>query len=129
MAQAVTVAEFGPLALYLIEIWPEASLMMVEMRKNGETRSGPFSMQDSVPFLDRPDAADPGADIDAAAVVLQKTRDRSPESSTASWAGGQSELDEEVHLPDLFPVDEIDGSKSLTSPAIRVEIAARRRIG
>jgi hypothetical protein len=33
VAQAVALAKLGPLDLYLIEIWPEASLMMVEIKK------------------------------------------------------------------------------------------------
>ena len=41
--QAVALAQLGPLAPKRMEIWPEASLMIVWMRKNGETRSGPFS--------------------------------------------------------------------------------------
>jgi hypothetical protein len=41
--QAVALAQLGPLAPKRIEIWPEASLMIVWMRKKGETRPGPFS--------------------------------------------------------------------------------------
>jgi hypothetical protein len=42
-AQAVAVAEFGPLAPKRIETWPAARLTIAETIKNGETRSGPSS--------------------------------------------------------------------------------------
>src|SRR5947208_1500759 len=44
VAQAVTTAEFGPLAPKRIETSPDAMLTMRIGMKNGETRSGPFSM-------------------------------------------------------------------------------------
>jgi hypothetical protein len=51
-AQAVAVAEFGPRLRYLIETYPAASLMMMEIRKKGETRSGPLSSK-VLGFLDQ----------------------------------------------------------------------------
>ena len=42
VAQAVTTAEFGPLAPKRIEITPEAMLTISIGMKKGDTRSGPF---------------------------------------------------------------------------------------
>ena len=69
--------EFGPLAPKRMEIWPEASLMIVWMRKNGETRSGPFSSRTLCHLLDRAEAADAGPDVDAGPVALEVAGRRS----------------------------------------------------
>ncbi len=110
--QAVQVAEFGPLAPKRIETWPAARLMMAAGMKNGEIRRGPPSMQRLVLALD---GAEP-ADADA-----MNTPTRVAISGVTVSAGvvhrelrrGDRVLDEDVHLLDVFLVDELQRVEAL----------------
>ena len=44
VVQAVTIARFGPVKPYLMEMWPEIMLMIEAGTKNGEIRRGPRSL-------------------------------------------------------------------------------------
>ena len=110
--QAVQVAEFGPLALKRIETWPAARLMIEAGMKNGEMRRGPpsrsalcsRSMVLNPPMPDAmktPTRVAMSSVTDEPGVVHRELRRR------------DGVLDEDVHLLDVFLVDELQRVEAL----------------
>ena len=103
--QAVQVAEFGPLAPNRIETWPAARLMIADGMKNGEILRGPpsssalcsRSMVVNPPMPERDEHAD---------ARRQLRRDRQPGIVHRELRRGDRVLDEDVHLLDIFLLDE-----------------------
>jgi hypothetical protein len=69
--------------------------------------------------LDGVDAADAGADSDADAFGIVLVRMQARVSKRLDRRG-DAVVNERIHLLDVFRRDELRGSKSRTSPAIRV---------
>ena len=104
--QAVQVAEFGPLAPNRIDTWPAARLMMDAGMKNGEMRRGPPSSsalcsRSMVLNPPMPDA------MKTPTRVGDVGRHRQPRIVHRELRRGDGELDEDVHLLDVFLVDEL----------------------
>ena len=105
--QAVHVARFGPLAPNRIDTCPDARLMMDAGMKNGEIRRGPPS---SSALCSRSMVANPpmpGADEDAD-LWRVLGRDRQARVVDRELRRRDRELDEDVHLLDVFLVDEVE---------------------
>src|SRR6266403_1426208 len=119
VAQAVTTAEFGPLAPKRMETSPEAMLMMSIGMKKGETRSGPFSM--SCLWASRseemPPMPEPISTPKRAPSTLAVSR---PESSTAMTAHAIAYLRYGSNRRASFLSTYFSSSKLRTSPAMRV---------
>ena len=109
--QAVQVAEFGPLAPKRIDTWPAARLMMADGMKNGEILRGPpsssalcsRSMVVNPPMPDAmntPTRAAISGVIANAGIVHRELRRR------------DRVLDEDVHLLDVFLLDELAADRS-----------------
>ena len=86
LAQAVAVAEFGPLAPVRIETQPAARLTITAGMKNGLIFRGPALEQRLVLALDGGEAADAAADEDAHPSRARRRRRRRPASSSARSA-------------------------------------------
>src|SRR5262245_4095451 len=119
VAQAVTTAEFGPLAPKRIETRPDAMLMMSIGMKNGETRSGPRSISvlcasrsDEMPPMPEP-ISTPKREASTLAVPR-------PESSTAMTAHAIAYLRYGSSRRASFLSMYLSSSKLRTSPAMRV---------
>ena len=88
---------------------------LVDDRLDEEERRDPVRallQQDLVVLLDRADAADAGADVDAGPVALEVARSM-PGIAHGQVRGRQGEPDEGVHLADLLAVDEGQGIEVL----------------
>ena len=110
--QAVHVAEFGPLAPKRMETWPAARLMMAAGMKNGEMRRGPPSRsalcsRSIVLNPPMPDA------MKTPVRIGDLRRDLQPRIVHRELRGGDRELDEDVHLLDVFLVDELQRVEAL----------------
>ena len=103
---AVHVAEFGPLAPNRIDTWPAARLMIAEGMKNGEILRGrprgsalcSRSMVVNPPMPEAMNTPTRGADL---------RRDRQLRVVHRELRRRDRELDEDVHLLDVFLLDEL----------------------
>ena len=109
---AVHVAEFGPLAPKRIDTCPEARLMMAAGMKNGEMRRGPPSRnawcsRSIVVNPPMPEAMNTPTRGAIAGVIVSLA------SSTANCEAAIGVLDEDVHLLDVFLLDELQRIEAL----------------
>src|SRR2546427_1441673 len=119
VAQAVTTAEFGPLAPKRIETSPDAMLTMSIGMKNGETRSGPFSM--SILCASRSEEMPPMPEPMSTPKRVPSSRTGSrPESSTAMTEHAIAYLRYGSSRRASFLSTYFSSSKLRTSPAMRV---------
>ena len=104
--QAVQVAEFGPLAPKRMDTWPAARLMIAAGMKNGEMRRGPPS---SSALCSRSMVLNPPMPeaMNTPTRVAMSGGDRQPGVVHRELRRGDGELDEDVHLLDVFLVDEL----------------------
>ena len=110
--QAVQVAEFGPLAPKRIDTWPAARLMMADGMKNGEILRGPPSSsalcsRSMVVNPPMPDA------MNTPTRVAMLRRDRQPGVVHRELRRRDRVLDEDVHLLDVFLLDELQRVEAL----------------
>src|SRR5262245_169993 len=130
VAQAVTTAEFGPLAPNRIEISPEAMFTISIGMKNGDTRSGPLALRTS---------------WESSSVVIPPMPEptRTPKRVPSIWSTFRSASSTAITAPAMayfrygsslrssFLSMYLSGSKPLSSPAMRVAkpLASNRVIG
>ena len=118
--------EFGPLASKRIDTWPAARLMIDAGMKNGEIRRGPplrsaLCSRSMVLKPPMPDAMKTPTRVAIPAVTV------SPASSIGELRGRDGELNEDVHLLDVFLVDELQRVEPLhLAGDPRRELAPRR---
>ena len=124
--QAVQVAEFGPLALNRIDTWPAARLMIDAGMKNGEMRRGPPSRSAlcSRSMVLKPPMPEAMKTPTRVAIVVGH---RQAGVVHRELRGGDGVLDEDVHLLDVFLVDELQRIEPLhLARDARGELAPRR---
>ena len=126
--QAVQVAEFGPLAPNRIDTWPAARLMIAEGMKNGEILRGPPS---SSALCSRSMVVNPPMPeaMNTPTRGAQLRRDLQPGIVHRELRRRDRVLDEDVHLLDVFLLDErqrveaLDLAGNLRRELRRVELA------
>src|SRR3989442_2452252 len=119
VAQAVTTAELGPLAPKRIETSPDAMLTMSIGMKNGETRSGPFSM--SILCASRSEEMPPMPEpMSTPKRVPSSLAGSRPDSSTAMTEHAIAYLRYGSSRRASFLSTYFSSSKLRTSPAMRV---------
>src|SRR3954467_1764059 len=118
-AQAVQVAEFGPLAPKRIDTWPAARLMMADGMKNGEILRGPPSSsalcsRSMVVTPPIPEAMNtPTRGATSAVTSSRESSIANCDAAIAYW------MKMSIFLTSFFSMN-ASGSKPLTSPAMRV---------
>ena len=124
---AVHVARFGPRAPNRIETCPAARLMIDAGMKNGEMRRGPPLIELEVLALDGAEPPDAGRDEDADVVGVLR-RDLELSVADGELRRRDGELDEDVHLLDVFPVEvlqrvePLDLTRNSRREVLRVEV-------
>ena len=118
VAQALTMARFGPLKPYITERSPEIMLMMLMGTKNGETRRGPRSLMTRVvsSIVPMPPMPEPICTPMRSALASVTS---SPESLIASMpAAMPSWMKRSMRRASFSEMPKAAGSKFLTSPAM-----------
>ena len=110
--QAVQVARFGPLAPNRIDTCPDARLMIADGMKNGEILPRTAVEQRLVLALDGRESADAGSEEDADVGGVGR-RDPQARVVHGELRGRDGVLDEDVHLLDVFLLDELQRVEAL----------------
>ena len=129
VAQADTVAKFGPSIPNAIATWPEPTFAMPIGMKNGLIRSGAALGHQEDVVEERRDPAEPGPEDDPGPLgELARRSGRAGRPGRAPARDHQPELDVAVRPPHLLAVEDGAGSKSRTSAAIFESTATGRTL-